>query len=286
MKKTTFIICLYFLGSLYLFAQGNSQSQSAVYNDNDDSNWAYTSNIPFYSNNNSTDVWQRQSGSNGRISGPFKGPSYIAGRDLDNPYSQQYTGLASPEHILTFQTINLNGLSAEISFRLNYVGIDSGDYIYFEIAYNDGTGWNNPDYRQDVFKTTQSGTFNSFGWEKVTFNIPSGKSYVRMRLVIYQNGNEYLGFDDFEFKTFSLSAKENAIEGFSFGPNPTQGELKLKANVVLDRVSFYNILGKEIINKTINSKEAILDLSNLSTGMYLAKLESNGTTQTFKVIKK
>ena len=283
MKKTTLIVLVYLFGSLFLFAQGNSQGQN---DDNDDSNWSYVSNIPFYSNNNGTDVWQRQSGSNGRISGPFKGPSYIAGRDLDNPYSQQFTGLESPEHILTFQTINLNGLSAELSFRVQYVGIDKGDYIYFEVAYNNGSNWNSPDYHQDIFKTTQNGTFNSFGWEQVKFNVPSGKNYVRMRLVVYQNGNEYLGFDDFEYTTFALSTNESTIEGLSFGPNPTQGEFKLKANVVLDKISFYNVLGKELMNKTLNSKEATLDLTNLSTGMYLAKVESSGVTQTFKLIKK
>ena len=45
---------------------------------------------------------------------------------------------------------------------------------------------------------------------------------MKVRLVIYQNGNAYLGFDDFQVQTQTLSNDKNSIEGFTYGPNPTK----------------------------------------------------------------
>lgn len=272
---------VFIFGPLSLSAQKGSQSFERSQSDN----WGYTSNIPFYSLNNNTDVWKDFTGQNGRISGAYKGASYLAGRDLDNPYSEAVSGEDSPEHILTFETIPVYGAPAEISFRLNYVQLDKNDYIYYEIMYDNGTEWSSPDVHVDVFKTTQSGNFSSHGWDEIVYNVPSGKSYVRFRLGIYQNGNAYLGLDSFQFTTKSLSTSNNKIEGFTFGPNPTTSTLRLSANVVLDKTTVYNIFGKKILSKTGNSNEIILDMSHLSSGVYLAKVESQGLSQTIKVVK-
>lgn len=283
MKKTTFTLFVFCVCLSYLNAQVAKQGFGEGA---DKDNWQFTSNIPFYSENNSTDLWRNQPGSNGRIPGPYSGSSYLAARDLDNSYSEQYTGLDSPEHILTFDPVTINGLGAVISFQTHYVGLDKGDYVYFELLYDNNSNWASADYKQDIFKTSRSGNFNSFGWQEVKYVIPAGKNSVKMRLVVYQNGNEYLGFDDFSLKTSTLSSDIRLIDGFSFGPNPTNGIVRVKADVVLDRISVYNVLGKELFNKKINNKESIVDFSNFSTGIYIAKAESGGKHQTFKIIKK
>lgn len=283
MKKTTLILLLFVL-SVFI-SQGQVAKQGFDKDDSD--NWGYTSNIPFYGQNNNTDLWKEWAGANGRIPSAFSGSTYLAGRDLDNAYSQSQSQVASPEHILTFDTFNLNGLGAEISFRLHYVGLDKGDYMYYELMYDNDTNWpTSADEKIDIFKTSQNGNFNSKGWEKFEHTVPSGNDYVRMRLVVYQNGNEYLGFDSFELKTATLSTNNNLIDGFSFGPNPTSGILKLKANVLLDHVTVYSVLGKELISTRQKNKEIDLDLTHLPTGIYIARVSSGGLSQSFKVIKK
>ncbi|WP_242158074.1 T9SS type A sorting domain-containing protein [Aestuariivivens sediminis] len=283
MNKTTSIALVFLLiGVMYLHAQVAKQG----FENKPEDNWTYTSNIPFYTNNNGTDVWMNQPGANGRIPGPFAGKSYLAGRDLDNPYSEQITGLASPEHILTFTPFAVNGLSAEIAFRVHYVGLNKLDYIYYELRFDNGTDWNYSDYRKDIFKTDQSGNFNSAGWEDVSYMVPSGHNYIRMRLVIYQNGNEYLGFDDFELKTATLSNKYRVIDGFSFGPNPTSHAVNFKANATLDEVSIYNVLGKEILKQESGLNVMTVDLTGLPSGIYLAQIKSGDIVQTVKLIKK
>jgi len=279
MKKATLFLLLLFASAFYLDAQTVIQD----FDNNGKSNWDYTTNIPFYSMNNGTDVWEKR-GENSRIPSAYSGTTFLAGRDLDNPYTESLTGEASPEHILYFDPVNIGGLEAEISFRVHYVGIDKNDYMYYQVAYNNGSGWTSYDYMEDVFKTTQNGNFNSRGWEEFKHTVPSGYNFVRMRLVIYQNGNAYLGFDDFQVLTQTLSNDKNSIEGFTYGPNPTRGELRLKAKVILEKATIYNILGKQIMSVNGSSKEMNLNLSGFSSGIYLVKVQSGETTQTFRIV--
>ncbi|GAA4306004.1 hypothetical protein GCM10023163_30970 [Aestuariibaculum suncheonense] len=271
------VACSFILG-----AQAYKQGFDASTKDN----WVYSTNIPFYSKQNGTDIWGRSSQANGRIPRAFSGPSYIAGRDLDNEYSQAVTGLASPEHMLLFNPVALNGAPADIVFRVQYVNLKASDYIYYEVAFDNENNWNRYDAHEDIFKTNLSGNFNSQGWKEITYNVPSGHQYVRMRLVIYQNGNAYLGFDDFELNMKTLSSNDLNIEGFSFGPNPTKGNLKLKANVGFDYVSIYNVLGKEVLSQAIGSNEVNLDLTHLPNGIFIARVISGKSSKSVKIIKK
>jgi len=280
-KKHRVILLFLSLASLNLIGQNALQGFEGTTDDN----WNYSTNIPFYSMIGNTDLWNTYSESNGRIDGAYKGLSYMAGRDLDNPHSESVSGQSSPEHILTFETISLNGAPSELSIRLNYVFLDKNDYIFYEMMFDDGIDWNSPDLHVDVFKTSQNGKFSTNDWIELTEQIPSGNTHVRFRIGIYQNGNGYIGLDGFQLLSFPLSTKNNTIEGFSFGPNPTNGILKLKANAILDQASVYDIMGKEILRKKGNSDVIELDLSNLSSGIYLTNVESQGLSQTIKVVK-
>jgi len=282
MNKTTLILAFLALNVFSLEAQTAFRG----FEDSTNDNWDFTSNIPFYTENSNTDIWKDYSQAKGRIDQAFAGAAYLAGRDLDNPTTEAITGQASPEHILTFDPFFINGLPAEFTFRLHYFCLDKMDYIYYELSYDNGTSWTSPDEHVDVFSTTQGGKFSLTDWAEIRYDVPSGHDYVRMRLVIYQNGNGYLGFDNFELQTVTLSTSNNLIEGFSFGPNPTQGVLRLRANVVLDKAIVYDVLGKEVYTQNGDSTTMSLNLSHLSNGVYFTKVESSGITQTIRVIKK
>ncbi len=282
MCKTTLILAFLALNTFVVKAQDAFRGFEGSATDN----WNFTSNIDFYAKNNNTDLWTEYSQSNGRIDKAYAGATYLAGRDLDNPWSESELDDSSPEHILTFDAFAINGLGAEFTFKFYYVFLDKFDHIFYELSYDNGTSWTSPDAHIDVFRTTQGGKFSLSDWIKISFDIPTGIEYVRMRLVIYQNGNGYLGFDNFELKTNTLSTSNNAIEGFSFGPNPTQGVLRLRAKVILDKATVYDVLGKEIFMQKGNSTEMVLNLSHLPQGVYFAKVESNGIIQVVRVIKR
>ncbi|PKP24140.1 MAG: hypothetical protein CVU03_13545, partial [Bacteroidetes bacterium HGW-Bacteroidetes-2] len=83
-----------------------------------------------------------------------------------------------------------------------------------------------------------------------------------------------------------LSTSDNTIEGFTFYPNPTSDVLNVKANSTIDTITIYNTLGQQILNKTIGATTSQLNVSNLTTGVYLIKVISEGQTGTYRLIKK
>lgn len=86
------------------------------------------------------------------------------------------------------------------------------------------------------------------------------------------------------FSGGSLSSKVlKADGGISYYPNPVEDVLYFSSNDV-SSVEVYNTLGVKILSQNVNSS---LDMSNLSSGVYLVKaFESDNNFSTIKVVKK
>jgi subtilisin-like proprotein convertase family protein len=82
-----------------------------------------------------------------------------------------------------------------------------------------------------------------------------------------------------------LGIQENGIEGFTFSPNPTRGQVTLSALDQIERATIYNILGQAVLDRSIEATSTQLDVSNLSTGTYIMKVTVNGQVGTYKLIK-
>ncbi|WP_073084026.1 T9SS type A sorting domain-containing protein [Winogradskyella jejuensis] len=79
---------------------------------------------------------------------------------------------------------------------------------------------------------------------------------------------------------FSLSASLTVF------PNPTNGSKFVNISSGFDskkKVTLYNLLGERLITREI---DAVLDISNLSAGIYLLKINQNNSTITKKLIIK
>ncbi|WP_296142698.1 T9SS type A sorting domain-containing protein [uncultured Flavobacterium sp.] len=68
-------------------------------------------------------------------------------------------------------------------------------------------------------------------------------------------------------------------------PNPVRNQLHLSSPEEIIMISIYNLLGQEIANKYIQSKETSVDLSALSSGTYLIKATSANNVKKFKIVK-
>ena len=101
-----------------------------------------------------------------------------------------------------------------------------------------------------------------------------------------------LGF----FFTLSVSAqegKQNAkiqettvIEGLNLYPNPvSNGKVYITSKNDLDKnIIIFDVLGKKVLQTTMSSKE--LNISNLSPGVYIIKIDDEQSTATRKLIVK
>lgn len=85
----------------------------------------------------------------------------------------------------------------------------------------------------------------------------------------------------------ALSLKENEINSFSAYPNPTSGSWKISNNKdAIQSVSVFDVTGKQVLNVTTPSNEAIIDASNFKSGVYISKIKTNNGVQNLKLVKK
>lgn len=86
--------------------------------------------------------------------------------------------------------------------------------------------------------------------------------------------------------TMSVSEFKNST--FMAYPNPTNGTVTISSKdtaSLISTVIVTDILGKTIQTKTINNTTAIVDLSDLSSGIYFAKVKSENSESVIKIVK-
>ena len=68
----------------------------------------------------------------------------------------------------------------------------------------------------------------------------------------------------------------------SIYPNPTSDMVFIEGNYTQLKVIIYNVLGKEILNKSITNS---IDISHLDNGVYILQLSDGVKLITRKIIK-
>ena len=96
-------------------------------------------------------------------------------------------------------------------------------------------------------------------------------------------------FSDTVTKTIQIgttSIEENIVGDFSLYPNPALNQINLKTDSRLlgSKYTVYDKTGKSVINGKIIAEQTVVELGNLSRGIYLLSIGEN-FKQTFKVIK-
>lgn len=101
-------------------------------------------------------------------------------------------------------------------------------------------------------------------------------------------------WDEFGINTFDGIGKHSSataglntsdFNNFKIYPNPTNGN-KIYFNLTKDvKVSIYNLLGKLIQKENVNANSNSIDISTLSKGMYIIKINSKNQFITKKIIK-
>ena len=119
--------------------------------------------------------------------------------------------------------------------------------------------------------TTRTGTF-------ATVNLPtlSGTTWAityNPTTVVITSTTTALATDNFQFA------------GFEAYPNPTNDILNLKNSQNIDNVIVFDLLGKIVLTQKINATDSQIDISTLSSGMYLIKVKAGENSKTIKIIK-
>jgi len=67
------------------------------------------------------------------------------------------------------------------------------------------------------------------------------------------------------------------LNDLSIFPNPTSSFLTIRSNKLISPISIYDITGKLVLQNKRNSNEIILDISNLNSGLYFIKSNSQNS---------
>ncbi|MCD4663882.1 MAG: T9SS type A sorting domain-containing protein, partial [Bacteroidales bacterium] len=133
--------------------------------------------------------------------------------------------------------------------------------------------------------------------QDIPSNIPSGSYYVGMIVTVNGFNN-----DDFTYNNTtclsnavvinnSIGILETGISNhFSLYPNPVKNELTVETSQfdIRDgiKILIYDLTGQIFLKRTILTEMTKIDLSRLSTGMYLVKIGTENDFITKKIIKK
>ena len=95
--------------------------------------------------------------------------------------------------------------------------------------------------------------------------------------------------EDIEFDILihdpSLGVTDSTIEEFSIYPNPANNQITISSKEELTAVSIYNILGQELSRYLGSDIQMNIDVSSLSTGTYIVKVQVGDAVSSKKLIK-
>ena len=171
-------------------------------------------------------------------------------------------------------SLSNNGIFLAVGARFNSIdGFNKGRaYIY----QNQGGTWtqvNNP----------ISGASNG---DLSTFALAISQD--GSKVIIGSTGNDEAGSNAGQVRVFentSLSKVDFENNTISFYPNPAKGAVHFSSKNAIENITIFNVLGQEVLTKQVNSNEFSVDISNLSSGTYVGKLDTNGKSQSVKLIK-
>lgn len=112
----------------------------------------------------------------------------------------------------------------------------------------------------------------------ITLYVPTGTSADYAAALVWQDFTILEG-------TLSASSVEKAL-GFSMYPNPTNGVVSIR-NKQLNNASItvYDLNGRALLSKELNSTESEINISNLSNGLYIFRVQTENGEFAKRIIK-
>lgn len=123
----------------------------------------------------------------------------------------------------------------------------------------------------------------SANYSKINLTQRTPGETVYIRVWEYSNDEE----EPFSISAWSASLSVPGFNNANFKayPNPVSNILNLTYDQTISDVSIFNLLGQNVVSKTINDTNGAIDMSGLPSGSYLVKVTAEGQTKTIKVIK-
>ncbi len=161
---------------------------------------------------------------------------------------------------------------------------ESDDFVEVLVSTTDFTDWTVLYTYNDTNTPSHTGTNNVINLDaysgqdiRIAFRGVEGPN----------NGSADIDFsiDNFEITDQLSSTSFVAADSFVVYPNPVKNILNLEYTSEISTVSVINLLGQQVLTKTINATATQLDVSQLNTGTYLVYVTAGNVQKTIKVVK-
>ena len=103
---------------------------------------------------------------------------------------------------------------------------------------------------------------------------PTGQDWQKDTEASYDNNCPDVGYEEFVQKL-----------DFSMYPNPTTNTLNIEAKNKIYKISIYNLLGQEVMQKSVANSFTTLDLSKLPAGAYIVKVYTDKQAGSCNLLK-
>lgn len=92
--------------------------------------------------------------------------------------------------------------------------------------------------------------------------------------------------DNVYFSTQALSVASFDKVQVKMYPNPTSSLVTFEAPSVINSITFYNMLGQQVLQTNPNTSNSTVDITQLQNGVYIVKSEIDGVVATSRIVKK
>lgn len=271
------------------------------------------------SNGNTNALWERGTINKTKLTATATGNSAGYATKLVGNYPDKLTSYLISQ---CYNLSNMS--NPTVSFDMAFDLEANWDIIYFEYSTNSGATWNvlgtsaDPNWYNSPRLPNGTDCFNCIGkqWTGDYATAPAGGTGVngnkrnyshtlapfgfggatpasnimfRFTFVSDDSANQEGVFIDNFLVQGTLGTNENRFENFAVYPNPSNG----KFNIVLSttdkvNVELFDIRGRSVYNQLFNASgvsfQQEIDLSKLSSGVYILNVESNGKKEAKRII--
>jgi len=90
--------------------------------------------------------------------------------------------------------------------------------------------------------------------------------------------------DDFLAEAASLGVDDNNLPALTYVVS--NSALELRNDVPLSNISMYNVLGQQVVSQNLSSTTETVNISALTSGVYIANVVADGQNKTIKIVKR
>ncbi|GAA4279625.1 T9SS type A sorting domain-containing protein [Gaetbulibacter aestuarii] len=184
-----------------------------------------------------------------------------------------------------FQAVTVvPGETYNVSF--DYLWVSNGNTSNMNVTVKDtpsGSG-NNLTLSNSDTKYTLNSTNDT--WFSGSFSFVATTSDARIVFFKGTNNNPFRLDNVVIENASSLSITDLEKFNFKSYPNPTTNYISLSAAKNIDKIEVYDLLGKQVLTKTIADTRDNVNVSNLAAGLYILKAYIEEAEGTFKFVKK